>query len=139
MKTRIFFTLILLVLITLCFKVRYPSEIEIIGSGYVQSNENKLFVDINAVKYPIEDIYTQKDKEIIKAAEGMLVTVFRKNGNPHVEFVSGECNAEFLSNYFRYGSFWLVCITFVVGIVTVILWGDAPNPRRYPKIVHADL
>ena len=139
MKTRIFFALILLILITLSFKVRYPSEIEIIGSGYVQSNDGKLLVNINAVKYPIEDIYTQKDKEIIKAAEGMLVTVFRKNGNPHVEFVSGECNSEFLSNYFRYGSFWLVCITIIVGTITIILWLDAPAPRRYPKIVHADL
>lgn len=139
MKTRIFFALTLLILITLCFKVRHPSEIEIIGRGYVQNQDDKLFIKINAVKYPIEKIYTQKDKEIIKAYEGMLVTVFRKNGSSDVEFISGNCDAEFLANYFRYGSFWLICITFIIGIATVIVWLDAPNPRRYPKIVHADL
>ena len=110
----IFMTSILtLTSLTSCSWLDTPANAKRIGSGYVQQENNALFVEVDGVKYSPSYIYTNgpSKKETTPPTEGMLVTLFTTHDTQTVKFIAGDLSQEYLEEYCAIN---LICGRFIL-------------------------
>lgn len=105
-KNFLFFAAI--ICICLCFVsckwFEEPAEVERIGVGRIQSEHGIFFVEMDSVRYSLNRVYanslTHGGRDIIKPADGLLVTYFTVNKNSQIQFIAGDLSEEYLEEYF---------------------------------------
>ena len=120
MKLKFFlYSIVTALLIMCCIEFKMPAEIEYIGTGYVQRNGEQMFVEINSIEYPLENIYLQNMNRKIDASEGMFITAFKRDGNSQVEFMLGDWGKKVISAYFATSRISLVVATVVFVLLMI--------------------
>ena len=134
----ILLTLLLsLTVFTSCSCFDNPANAKRLGSGYVQQENNALFVEVDGVKYSPLYVYTNgpSKKETTPPTEGMIVTLFTTHDTQTVMFIAGDLSEEYLEEYFTTNSTfaWLMLITYFACIAVLIFL-----PENKAKTVRAD-
>lgn len=84
---------IFMVLICTCFCAtgcsNGVSNIERIGEGKIQSDNNGYFLEVNDIKYACRSLITINE-EVPELREGLHVTCFRLENSPFYSFIAGS-------------------------------------------------
>ena len=124
----ILLTLLLsLTVFTSCSCSDNPVNVKHLGSGYVQQENNALFVEVDGVKYYPLYVYTNflSKTERTPPTEGMLVTLFTTHDTQRVKFIAGDLSEEYLEEYFTTNlkSIWSMLITYFACVAVLIFLG----------------
>ncbi len=131
MKLKIFlYSIVTAFLIMCCIEFKMPAEIEYIGTGYVQRNGEDLFVEINSIKYPLENIYLQNRNKKIEANKGMLITAFKRDNDSQIEFMLGNCDKKVISACFATSRISLVVATVVFILLMISDIGEDLRSKK---------
>lgn len=122
---------------TSCKQLEVPANIERIGSGYIKQEKGICFIEIDSVMYVPRYIYTNKSgrdgKQEMQPVDGMLVTVFRINNDPDVEFIIGNQSEEYLETYFTTSNVGFVLIgILVILLIALIIWKSFKTIEKGP-------
>ena len=115
-----------------------PANVKKVGTGYIQSDNGLLIVEVNGQKYAPERIYTgsrtRDGATSMEPVVGMEVTVFFREAYRDPQFIAGNKTEEYLEEFFTRN------FTFVFGVgvlfFIMILWAIFSEPKV--KIIHAD-
>lgn len=131
MKLKIFlYSIVTAFLIICCIEFKTPAEIEYIGTGYVQRNEEYMFVEINSIKYPLENIYSQNKNKKIEAHEGMFITAFTRDKSLQVEFMQGNCDKKVISSCFATSKMSLVVLSITLILLMISDIGEDLRSKK---------